>query len=200
MASAPASLAADPAVPAASPGIADEATVTSRGTHCIECYLFWDPVADARAVLDVPITVAGPAWLGLELAAADGTSVRLADHAGHPMLIELMATWCAGCEQQQDAIRDARADLPADTVIVSLDVDLGGDGAALVAYAADRGYDWVFAAASRDLLRELAGAFGEDAINPAATPIIVVARDGSASLPPLGRKSPAMIAELLTDG
>lgn len=196
MVSGTAAVAADPTA-APSPSISADATVSSRGTHCIECYLFWDPVADARAVLDVPITVAGPAWLALELASTDGTTVRLADHAGRPVLIELMATWCASCEEQQDALREARADLPADTVIVSLDVDPTGDLGALAAYAAERDYDWVFASASRELLRALVDAFGDDVINPAATPVLVIDRDGTAWLPPLGRKSAATLVDLL---
>ena len=148
-------------------------------------------------MLDVPITVAGPAWTTLELAATDGTTVRLADHQGRPMLIELMATWCASCEEQQNALRRARADLPADTVIVSLDVDPAGDLGALAGYASERGYDWVFAAASRDLLRALVDAFGVDAINPAASPLVVIDRDGTAWLPPLGHKSAATVVDLL---
>lgn len=197
MVSGGATLATDP-VASPSPGIVADATVSSRGTHCIECYLFWDPNADARAVLGVPITVAGPAWLTLELSAVDGSTVRLADFAGRPVLIELMATWCASCEKQQDALRDARADLPADTVIVSLDVDPAGDPGALAGYASERGYDWVFAAASRDLLRALVDAFGVDAINPAASPLVVIDRDGTAWLPPLGHKGAVMVADLLT--
>jgi thiol-disulfide isomerase/thioredoxin len=192
-------LAADPAgspapelvPPNASPAIA------SRGTHCIECYLFWDPTADARAVLDVPITVVGPAWLALDLPATDGTTIRLTDFAGHPVLVELMATWCASCADQQDVLKAVHEDLPADTVIVSVDVDVAGDVGGLASYATAHGYDWVFAVGSRDLLRGLVDAFGADAINPAATPIVVIDRDGTASLPELGHKDAPRISDLL---
>jgi thiol-disulfide isomerase/thioredoxin len=188
-------LAADPTpAPSAAPG---SGGILDRGTHCIECYLFWDPNANARAVLDVPETADAPAWLATDLTAPDGSTVRLADFSGRPVVVELMATWCASCEDQQQVLRDARADLPADAVLLSLDVDQAGDPGALDDYAAARGFDWVFASAPIPLLRALAETFGDDAINPAATPILVIDRDGRVWMPPLGHKDRAAIVELL---
>lgn len=188
-------LAADPS-PA--PSAAPDGGISSRGTHCVECYLFWDPIADARAVLDVPVAVAAPAWLATDLIAPDGSMVRLSDLAGHPVIVELMATWCASCADQQAVLRDARADLPADTVILSLDVDPAGDPSALDEYAAEHGFDWTFASAPVSLLRTLAQTYGDDAINPAATPLLVIDRDGRAWMPPLGHKDRAAVADLLS--
>jgi thiol-disulfide isomerase/thioredoxin len=172
-------------------------SILGRGTHCVECYLFWDPTANARAVLDAPVTADAPNWLATDLAAPDGSTVRLADFAGRPVVVELMATWCASCEDQQRVLQEARADLPADAVLLSLDVDPASDPGALDDYAAARGFDWTFASAPVPLLRSLAEAFGDDAINPAATPILVIDRDGTAWMPPLGHKDRAAIVELL---
>jgi cytochrome oxidase Cu insertion factor (SCO1/SenC/PrrC family) len=108
-----------------------------------------------------------------------------------------MATWCAACEDQQDAIREARAGFPADTVIVSLDVDPAGDTAALAAYAADHGYDWTFATATTELTRALVDDLGAFAVNPAATPLVLIGRDGTATLFALGHKDAATLAGLL---
>lgn len=172
-------------------------SILDRGTHCVECYLFWDPSANARAVLDAPVTADAPEWLATQLTAPDGSTVRLADFAGRPVVVELMATWCASCEDQQQVLREARVDLPADAVLLSLDVDPAGDPGALDEYAAARGFDWTFASAPVPLLRTLAETFGDDAINPAATPILVIDRDGTAWMPPLGHKDRAAIVELL---
>jgi thiol-disulfide isomerase/thioredoxin len=189
-------LAADPSPAPGASGTGGD-SILDRGTHCVECYLFWDPSANARAVLDVPVTADAPDWLATDLVAPDGSMVRLADFAGRPVVVELMATWCASCEDQQRVLRDARADLPADAVLLSLDVDPAGDPGALDDYAAARGFDWTFASAPVPLLRTLAETFGDDAINPAATPILVIDRDGTAWMPPLGHKDRAAIVELL---
>jgi thiol-disulfide isomerase/thioredoxin len=191
-------LAADPSpAPSSGSGGAGGGSILDRGTHCVECYLFWDPTANARAVLDAPVTADAPDWLATELTAPDGSTVRLADFAGRPVVVELMATWCASCEDQQQVMRDARVDLPADAVLLSLDVDPAGDPGALDEYAAERGFDWTFASAPVPLLRTLAETFGDDAINPAATPLLVIDRDGTAWMPPLGHKDRAAIVELL---
>lgn len=184
--------------PSPAPGVAPgDDSILDRGTHCVECYLFWDPSANARAVLDAPVTANTPEWLTTDLITPDGSTVRLSDFAGRPVVVELMATWCASCEDQQQVLRDARADLPADAVLLSLDVDPAGDPGALDEYAAARGFDWTFASAPVPLLRTLAETFGDDAINPAASPLLVIDRDGTAWMPPLGHKDRAAIVELL---
>jgi hypothetical protein len=56
-------------VPTARAGAIDFA---SRGVHCLECYVLWDPNANAQALLGSPPEVTGPAWLATELPAAGG--------------------------------------------------------------------------------------------------------------------------------
>ena len=111
-----------------------------------------------------------------------------------------MATWCASCAAQQDTLREVRSTLPADTVIVSLDVDPSSDGAALAPYAAAHGYDWVFAPSPPELSRALQAQFGDLVLNPAASPIVVIDRAGTASLAPLGHKDAAAIVALVPGG
>lgn len=174
------------------------AELSARGAHCVECYLLWDTNSGAYYV--PPETAAPPggeAWLGIELLTADGKTVRLSDFAGHPVLVELMSTWCASCADQQDTIRDSRMAFPAGTVIVSLDVDPASAPGTLAPYAASRGYDWVFAPSPVELSRALQAQFGDAVLNPAATPIVVIDPAGAASLAPLGHKDAAALVALL---
>lgn len=174
------------------------AQISARGAHCVECYLLWS-THSGEQLLEPPAPPAPPVragWLRIDLEGADGRSLRLADFAGHPMLIELMATWCASCAAQQDTLRESRASLPADTVIVSLDVDPTSSPGSLGSYAAARGYDWVFAPSPIELSRALRSQFGDAVLNPAATPIVVVDRAGVASLAPLGHKDAEALMRL----
>jgi thiol-disulfide isomerase/thioredoxin len=173
------------------------ADLSERGLNCVECYLFWNTNSGEMYVPPPSADpVAAATWLGIDLVAADGTTVRLSDFAGRPMLIELMATWCGNCADQQDTLRAARASLPADTVIVSLDVDPASAPGSLAPYASARGYDWLFAPSPIELSRALQAQFGDVVLNPAATPIVVVDRTGVASLSPLGHKDAEALIRL----
>jgi thiol-disulfide isomerase/thioredoxin len=203
---APAALAITATTPSPSPSPAAtdlNYILALRGTHCIECYVLWATNSGEFHVAEEtkkPVVSTGAAWLGIELATANGTSVRLSDFAGRPVLVELMATWCASCAAQQDTLREARSALPADTVVVSLDVDVVSDPASLASYAGAHGYDWVFAPSPAGLSRSLRDLFGDLVLNPAASPIVVIDRAGTASLAPLGHKDVAAIVALLPGG
>ena len=133
----------------------------------------------------------------MRLTTASGGTVTFADFAGRPLVIEMMATWCAACGDQQDTIRDARLRLPPDAVVISLSVDPRDDAAALGKYAADRDYDWVFGTGSVELLRSLGAQLGDAALNPAVTPIVVIDRGGKVVLAPAGHKDVATLVALV---
>ncbi len=67
-----------------------------------------------------------------------------------------------------------------DVVFVALSVEPNIGDAALAAYAADTGYDLVFAAMPAELLQALAAEFGQTIANPPATPHFVIQPDGTA--------------------
>jgi cytochrome oxidase Cu insertion factor (SCO1/SenC/PrrC family) len=182
----------------------------SMGVHCIECLLLWDSnsgvlpptsaaVKPPAAATSVTSSTADT-WGSVGLATSSGPVVRLSDYAGRPMIIELMATWCASCAAQQDSIRDALSALPPDTVVVSLSVDPHDELGQLAAYATDRGYGWVFAAIPVELARSLRDAFGDLVLNPAASPLVMVDRSGRASLAPFGHKDVAALISLVPAG
>ena len=97
--------------------------------------------------------------------------------ADRPVLLEMMATWCPNCRQQQRAIVDAHA--LGDFHSVSIDVDLSETAAGLAAYADREGFHWRFALADASLYQELQQRFGVAVTNPPSTPLLVIGSDGS---------------------
>jgi cytochrome oxidase Cu insertion factor (SCO1/SenC/PrrC family) len=126
-----------------------------------------------------------PAWHALSLIdARTGAPFTLADFAGKTVFVEPFATWCTNCRQQLANVHAARqraAELGRDDVVfvaLSVEPNIGRD--ALAAYAADTGYDLIFAAMPPELLQALAGEFGQTIANPPATPHFVLQPDGTA--------------------
>ena len=122
-----------------------------------------------------------PAWQTLALTnARTGESFTLADFAGKTVFVEPMATWCTNCRRQLSNVRDARSQLAADDVVfVGLSVETAIADATLASYANDAGFDWLFAVVTPELLREMAGEFGQTIANPPATPHFIIRADGT---------------------
>ena len=117
--------------------------------------------------------------------------------ADRPVLLEMMATWCPNCRQQQRAIVDAHA--LRDFHSVSIDVDLSETAANLAEYADREGFDWRFALADASLYQELQQRFGVAVTNPPSTPLIVIGSDGSVRPLEFGRgvrSAQELLAEL----
>lgn len=54
----------------------------------------------------------------------DGSTFRLADHAGTPVLIDFMAVWCPPCRETMQTLRMIRGtNDPSDLVLLSVDID-----------------------------------------------------------------------------
>jgi cytochrome oxidase Cu insertion factor (SCO1/SenC/PrrC family) len=127
-----------------------------------------------------------------------GDTFTLADFAGKVVAIEPMAAGCVNClHQQEEAVKALAAIDSEDIVYISLGIDPTELPEDLAAYAEVRGFDWRFVLADRDLLRQLAGEFGDQVLSPPSTPKILIGRDGTVTGPSFGIKdAEALEAEL----
>jgi hypothetical protein len=66
-----------------------------------------------------------------------------------------------------------------DVVFIGLSVETTIDSATLANYADNEGFEWLFAVLTPELLRELAGEFGQTITNPPSTPHFVIRPDGT---------------------
>jgi cytochrome oxidase Cu insertion factor (SCO1/SenC/PrrC family) len=140
------------------------------------------------------MTAARPAWQLLPLTdARTGATFTLADFAGKTVFVEPFATWCTNCRQNLANVHAARRQAGADVVFVALSVEPNIGSEALAAYAADTGYDLMFAAMPPEMLQALAAQFGQTIANPPATPHFVIRPDGSTGDLVTGIKSTAEI-------
>lgn len=127
-------------------------------------------------------TVERAAWQSIALTdARSGASFTLADFAGKTVFVEPFATWCSNCRQQLSNVHAARQQAGEEVVFVALSVEANIGDEALAAYAADTGYDLVFAAMPPEMLQALAAQFGQTISNPPATPHFVIYPDGTTS-------------------
>jgi thiol-disulfide isomerase/thioredoxin len=142
-------------------------------------------------------TMAQAAWLTLPLTdARTGASFTLADFAGRAVYVEPMATWCPKCRAQLAAVQEASDTLKEQSpVVVALSVETTLPPEQLAQYAADNGFDMVFAVASPELLQALVDTFGRTITNPPSTPHFIIAPDGSYSELMTGASSATDVAE-----
>lgn len=119
-----------------------------------------------------------------------GESFRIADHAGKVIIIETMAIWCSSCLVQQRDVVSALQELDRDRVVyVVLDVDPNEDGASLAKYRERNGFAGRYAVAEPPVARALAAEFGDQVLNPPATPVVFIGTDGRVTLTGFGHKS-----------
>ena len=138
------------------------------------------------------------AWAQAELTdVATGETFRIADLAGRTIIVETMAIWCVNCLAQQGEVYAALDDLDPDRVsYVLLDVDPSETGPALAEYRERNGFTGTYAIATRDVARALVADFGDQVVNPPATPMILIASDGQITAPDFRHKSAGEIVEL----
>ncbi len=123
-----------------------------------------------------------PDWQRTTILAArsrDGFSIAALEP---PILLEMFATWCPACTEQQRAIQTllSRRD---DVTAVSLNTDPNENAAQVAEYADDAGFDWRFAVARSRLTEALVETFGPAVTTPPQAPVIRVCADGSKLLP-----------------
>ncbi|MBI4287463.1 MAG: redoxin family protein [Chloroflexi bacterium] len=137
----------------------------------------------------------GGAWLDVPLKdAVTERPFKLSDFKGSIVVIETMAIWCSTCTRQQIEIRQAKSQLGSDVVSVSLDVDPNENEVMLSKHARSNGFNWAFAVSPVVLSQQLGKAFGENILNPAATPVVILDRDQSAHPLRFGLKSAPELA------
>ena len=141
-------------------------------------------VTAAAVVLDQP-------WATAELTdVTTGDTFRIADLAGRTVILETMAIWCTNCRAQQGEVYEALEQLdPERVAYVLLDVDPSESGPALATYRERNEFSGVYAIAGTTTARALADEFGDQVLNPPATPIIFIGSDGRVTLTDYGPKS-----------
>ena len=109
---------------------------------------------------------------------------------GRIVFLETMAIWCSNCRAQQETALAALDRLDRSKVVwVSVDVDPSERAADLADYSRRFGFDFLYAIAGPDVSRALAAEFGDQVLNPIATPIVVIGADGTVTPTPFGHKS-----------
>lgn len=141
-----------------------------------------------------------PAWFGMLLTNVNsGESFSINDFTGKVVLVETMAQWCPSCKKQQQEIKSLLEHLgmPADLVIIALDIDPNENSETLKTYASNNGFNWIYAVAPIDISREIGNLYGDQFLNPPSTPILIIDRKGEAHPLPFGIKSSKELIEVV---
>jgi thiol-disulfide isomerase/thioredoxin len=154
------------------------------------------PIAGVATTTIATMTPSGvtarPAWFDLEMTDVQtGGSFTINDFAGKVVLLETMAVWCPTCRKQQDEVVRLHQLLgdPADLVSISLDTSMEEDAAVLKDYAQTLGYDWNIAVAPLLVARALGNLYSAEYLNPPASPMLIIDRDGNVIGLPYGVKT-----------
>ena len=133
-----------------------------------------------------------PDWFRVEMTdVRTGQPFTMSEFAGKVVLLETMAQWCPTCERQENEVKKLHQMLgnPEDLVSISLDVDLHEDEASLKQYAERLGYDWILAIAPLEVARALGNLYSAQYLNPPASPMLIIDKNGDVFGLPLGLKS-----------
>jgi len=141
-----------------------------------------------------------PEWLSIELTdVATGEKFTIAGLGSDVVLIQNMAQWCTTCRAQAEEVKKLRQAFGVEDglAIVSLDIDVNEDAATLKAYRAKAGYNWRFAVAPADVLREIGDLYGAQFLNPPSAPMLLVNSQGAVLPLPSGLKTAATLQETI---
>lgn len=135
------------------------------------------------APISAPIAASNaPDWVSIPFTdARTNQPITLANFAGKTVYIEAMAVWCTNCLAQQTQVIQARKSFGDDVVFISLDVDPSEDIPKIAKYATDKGFDWTFTQASKELTAKLIDQFGRTITNPSSVPIFIISPNGKVS-------------------
>jgi thiol-disulfide isomerase/thioredoxin len=162
----------------------EESSQSTMGTPTEDMMMHTTPSTDAM--------MEAPAWFDASLTNVnDGSSFSINDFAGKVVLVETMAVWCPTCKRQQDQIKtlNSAMGMDPDLIAISLDIDPNENADMLKTYAANNGFDWIYAVASVGVAREIGNLYGDQFLNPPSTPIMILDRKGEAHPLPFGVKS-----------
>lgn len=141
-----------------------------------------------------------PAWLSATLMDVNtGKNFRLSDFKGKVILVETMAMWCPTCLRQQKEVKalHEKLGMDEDLVSIALDIDPNENGEALKGYAAENGFEWLYAVSPVEVSRELGNLYGAQFLNPPSAPILVIDRHGVVHPLPFGLKSAEDLLSML---
>ncbi|MBN1995112.1 MAG: hypothetical protein JW953_20640 [Anaerolineae bacterium] len=142
----------------------------------------------------------GPAWFKAELTNVNtGETFSMADLQDKVVLVETLAVWCSNClkQQQEVAALHQLVGERDDFVSVGVDIDLNEDAAKLKAHTDKNGFDWIYVVASPEVAREIGQLYGPQFLNPPATPMLIIDRQGEAHPLPFGIKDAQTLKEAL---
>lgn len=141
-----------------------------------------------------------PAWFKAELTNVNtGETFSVADFKGKVVLVETMAVWCPLCTQQQGQIQ-ALHELVGerdDLISLSLDIDPNESGDILKAHTSKNGFGWIYAVAPAEVAGEIGQLYGAQFLNPPATPMFIIDRQGEVHPLPFGHKDTTVLQEAL---
>lgn len=190
---------ASPSVPASPATAAPEAPAVTPATTPVSTDAGSTP-PDASAT---PAAALAAPWATAELvdvATDEPFTIAGLLAAGRPVILETMAIWCTNCLSQQQRIEEALERVgPESAAYVVLAVDPAEDAAKLARYRDQHGFEGMYAVAGRDVARALAAEFGDQVLNPPATPVVVISPSGRVTLTGYGPKSVDDITGLLEE-
>lgn len=159
-------------------------------------------VSDAPAADEAPHEEPSNSdWKDFELVdVSTGSTFRISDYSGKPVLVESFAVWCPTCLQQQKELQSIVESHGDEIVHVSLDTDPNEDAQKVLDHLQQNNFDWHYAISPSGLTDELIDEFGIEIVNAPSAPIILVCADQSARLLPSGLKRSAAILEEVEKG
>jgi hypothetical protein len=141
-----------------------------------------------------------PAWFKAELTNVNtGETFSMVDFKGKVVLVETMAVWCPLCTRQQGQIQ-ALHELVGerdDLISLSLDIDPNESGDILKAHTDKNGFGWIYAVAPAEVSGEIGQLYGAQFLNPPATPMFIIDRQGQVHPLPFGHKDATALQEAL---
>jgi peroxiredoxin len=141
-----------------------------------------------------------PDWFRLELQeVTSGETFTIESLKGQVVLVETMAQWCSSCLRQQKEVKVLHEQLGErdDFVSLGLNIDPNESAEALKEYVARNGFDWLYAVSPADVSREISNLYGAQFLNPPATPMLLIDRQGEVHVLPFGVKSAQTLLDAL---
>jgi len=133
-----------------------------------------------------------PAWFSVMLTnVSDDHPFTINDFKGKVVLVETLAQWCPTCLRQQNQVKDLQKQLGQrdDFAILGLDIDPNEDANTLKSYVAKNGFNWWYAVAPAEVIRDIGNLYGAQFLNPPSTPMLIIDRQGGVHTLPFGVKS-----------
>ncbi|TFH37874.1 MAG: TlpA family protein disulfide reductase [Anaerolineales bacterium] len=135
-----------------------------------------------------------PGWFSAQLVDVHtGETFSIRELSGQVVLVETMAVWCSNCLRQQREVLALHQALGMrdDFISIALDIDSNEDAGKLRDFAAQQGFDWLYAVAPVDVANQIGELYGQQFLNPPSTPMLLIDRHGEVHPLPFGIKSAA---------